>query len=852
MAEKSRAQSVQQSSSEREKQGQNKNPGYSNSSAQPEWLGQALEMPSRARPEDVLALQRRFGNQVVQRVLDSTIQRQPVANKDGRLRQDIAAEIQSASQGGQPISGTLREEMSQQLGHDFSTVRIHTGRRADTLARQLQARAFTLGNSIFFSQGAYDPQSAAGRHTLAHELTHVVQQSGSSAGGPLKLGQPDDRYEQEADRVAASQVSASESGLAAGAGAVQRLPSWKKIKGFFGSSSSGGQGGGSPAPTVQQGGSPAPTSTVQQGGSPAPVPQQGGTTTTTTTTTPPQQPVEPVPQDVTLEDWQKLKANGVPDIAAWDRFSEEGKQTIFLALASSPGLVQFLVECAKHDQWPVHPAGADLWSLTLIDKLFVPEKITVAAWNLLGERRTPIVDCLSNSAVPLGYELITAARKNYWPKNGADADILQKDVIVKIKNKLKTPLSVWGAFAVGKRAVILDAQAADADRAAELAKAAAAGVWPKDGAGQDLTAYAPWGLVKDAVPALTPAQWNKFDMASRGNILSAATQEEKKRLIYQARSARKSQSTRLEKAGEFFENPIIEGISGTAGTASSITGAMENDKASGIVGASADAADTLVQGFSLLGSISKYRRGSRLDQKGLTSRAAQTQGKKEKRAGLWGMAQSTLGLGGSISSMTGNISKGNNPDKDEESGFSETTDKVSGSFAIGAGAMGSVKGGMGLFRSFRRSSKTKGFIQENATGDAKKLSDIASFTQSKQNRLGRFFETFKGVSTVLGGVASIIGDDVFGSVMGGLGLAGGIAQAVSTKVGAPNETELEQKAADLVGLLQAKNAEAIRFAKEVLNIKDVTPDTPDGWAEWAAEDPQAAKNLIKSKLSKHG
>ncbi len=91
-----------------------------------------------------------------------------------------------------------------------------------------------------------------------------------------------------------------------------------------------------------------------------------------------------------------------------------------------------------------------------------------------------------------------------------------------------------------------------------------------------------------------------------------------------------------------------------------------------------------------------------------------------------------------------------------------------------------------------------------------------------------------------------MGDDVFGSVMGGLGLAGGIGQAIATKAGEPKEDELNGKADDLVRLLRAGNADAIKFAKEVLNITGVTD-----WPAWVNEDPAAVKELIKSKLSKH-
>src|SRR5690606_29884735 len=63
------------------------------------------------------------------------------------------------------------------FGTSFANVRIHTNQRADQLNRALDARAFTKGNDIFFRKGEYKPGSAGGDHLLAHELTHVVQQS---------------------------------------------------------------------------------------------------------------------------------------------------------------------------------------------------------------------------------------------------------------------------------------------------------------------------------------------------------------------------------------------------------------------------------------------------------------------------------------------------------------------------------------------------------------------------------------------------------------------------------------------------------------------------------------------------
>ena len=64
-----------------------------------------------------------------------------------------------------------------QLGHDFSGVRIHTSIQAADTAQSVQAKAFTLGNNIIFNTGQYSPNNQKGKKLLAHELTHVVQQS---------------------------------------------------------------------------------------------------------------------------------------------------------------------------------------------------------------------------------------------------------------------------------------------------------------------------------------------------------------------------------------------------------------------------------------------------------------------------------------------------------------------------------------------------------------------------------------------------------------------------------------------------------------------------------------------------
>lgn len=90
------------------------------------------------------------------------------------------ASVQRAiSTGGRPLDPALRRDMEGRFGHDFSRVRVHTGADAEQSARDVDAHAYTLGQSIVFDSGQFNPGTSEGRRLLAHELTHVVQQTGA-------------------------------------------------------------------------------------------------------------------------------------------------------------------------------------------------------------------------------------------------------------------------------------------------------------------------------------------------------------------------------------------------------------------------------------------------------------------------------------------------------------------------------------------------------------------------------------------------------------------------------------------------------------------------------------------------
>jgi hypothetical protein len=126
---------------------------------------------------------------------------------------------------GRALDTPTRAFMEPRFGRDFSGVRVHTDSRAAESARSVNAHAYTVGEHIVFDRGKYDPDSRGGRHLLAHELAHTVQQHGlQRSSEDLSLAEaPEYRHlEREADSVARSVMSGASSHVAS---ALTRHPS---------------------------------------------------------------------------------------------------------------------------------------------------------------------------------------------------------------------------------------------------------------------------------------------------------------------------------------------------------------------------------------------------------------------------------------------------------------------------------------------------------------------------------------------------------------------------------------------------------------------------------------------------
>lgn len=91
---------------------------------------------------------------------------------------------------GRPLEPALRQEMGQRFGHDFARVRVHANAAAEQSARDVNAHAYTVGQNIVFGAGQFAPSTQDGRRLIAHELAHVVQQSGADG---MNVGQSNDK-----------------------------------------------------------------------------------------------------------------------------------------------------------------------------------------------------------------------------------------------------------------------------------------------------------------------------------------------------------------------------------------------------------------------------------------------------------------------------------------------------------------------------------------------------------------------------------------------------------------------------------------------------------------------------------
>ena len=149
----------------------------------------------------ILQLQRTIGNAATARLIEA--QRQQHGDSEPVQRSAVPDVLRSP---GRPLDAGLRQEMQARLGADLSDVRLHTDTAAQRSAAEIGARAYTSGNHVVTGTPHVD------KRTLAHELTHVLQQrqgpvAGTDRGDGLAVSDPADRFERAAEANASAVMS---------------------------------------------------------------------------------------------------------------------------------------------------------------------------------------------------------------------------------------------------------------------------------------------------------------------------------------------------------------------------------------------------------------------------------------------------------------------------------------------------------------------------------------------------------------------------------------------------------------------------------------------------------------------
>ncbi|QGZ59463.1 eCIS core domain-containing protein [Paraburkholderia acidiphila] len=141
----------------------------------PTLLDKTLELKPIAAPSGAQALTHATDAETKKRE-DLPVQRK--AERAVETEADFSQVVLALNSPSRPLDRETRRFMESRIGFDFARVRVHTDARAAASAKTLGAKAYTVGDDVVFAQGRYAPASTEGRRLLAHELAHVVQQSG--------------------------------------------------------------------------------------------------------------------------------------------------------------------------------------------------------------------------------------------------------------------------------------------------------------------------------------------------------------------------------------------------------------------------------------------------------------------------------------------------------------------------------------------------------------------------------------------------------------------------------------------------------------------------------------------------
>lgn len=323
----------------------------------------------------------------------------------------IAVAHHPAAVPGRTLEPAVRTEMEQRFGTDFSGVRVHTDASAGQAARGLRARAYTVGQDVFFGPGWYAPDTAAGRRLLMHELTHTVQQRGTGAGrgDAARVSRTGDPAEREAVAVAngaSTAISQQQQGIGRQdvAGEDEERQPFRLRPPEFRLGWSPRQGGLLPSPGRLRLGPPspspagAPAPSVTPAPSPAAVPHQGIPPTAPAAVP---SPFTPAPASPSTSPWTGSTAPQAP--SPWPQQPRAGTPGDVLQVAMRLQAVQRMLDGLTE------PALRDLRRTTTADKVVLgvgAAALTAPVGLALAERpdlRRFALDRLNGVTIPLGW-----------------------------------------------------------------------------------------------------------------------------------------------------------------------------------------------------------------------------------------------------------------------------------------------------------------------------------------------------------------------------------------------------------------------------------------------------------------
>jgi Domain of unknown function (DUF4157) len=184
-----------------------------------QFAGALAGMEGRSQAGMLRQLQRSYGNSyvgaVIQRKADGDGTCDECEKKEKEIQRKGEGDVSSVPDGfeatmqrsgtGQPLDEGTRSFMESRFGQDFGDVRVHTDSASEEAAESILAQAFTTNRAIYFGRGRFQPQTKEGQKLIAHELTHIVQQT-SGIQRRLVVDQPESTYEREAETVASQIV----------------------------------------------------------------------------------------------------------------------------------------------------------------------------------------------------------------------------------------------------------------------------------------------------------------------------------------------------------------------------------------------------------------------------------------------------------------------------------------------------------------------------------------------------------------------------------------------------------------------------------------------------------------------